>query len=206
MQKFAKTLCFGIVVAAMSFGASAKAEPVTFLTIGRFTGGQNPGSEVYVDATRGISIAFVSSLNNVINEFPTLASFGQFDTSGTTATSLQGVSSGFELDIIQTGPTAGQSTFLGTLQGSLQVLGSQAFVQFSGPLTRLIGGITYQIVSADSGTMGRVNIAPPTTNFGLSTIQGQIVPEPSSVALVSLGCVALLTMGHRSRRMIRKAA
>jgi len=68
--------------------------------------------------------------------------------------------------------------------------------------------VSYGIVNADKppggvNTPGRINLNPPSTNGGVSTINGEInaqaVPEPSTIA-TSLGAVALLGLVYRSRR------
>lgn len=210
-MKFARTLCVGLALgAALTIGSNARAEFVEFVTIGTFTGGDLPPGDTYLDAANGISIVFNSSLDNTVDAPPSSqVSFGQFDTSGTTATSLEGVSAAFSLQIFQSTQGGGVLEFLGTLSGSLQVLNSQAFVQFDGPLTGNIGLVIYTIVSADDGIAGRVNIAPPRTNNGLTTISGRVnvIPEPSSVVMLSLGCVGLLTLGGLGRRkQLRNAA
>lgn len=207
-------LCASVALGVtMLFASSSKAELVTFVTVGTFDSGDNPNSSAYQDAANGIDIKFVPSANNNVDVPPTsLASFGQFDTSATTATSFAGVSSGFTLEIFQTGPAFGTLTFTGTLSGSLKATNSQAFVQFDSPLTGLIPDglgnfVTYTIVSADSGTPGRVNIAPPSTNNGLSTIAGQVglIPEPSSFVLLGLGAPLLLVYRARRNRVAAAA-
>jgi len=69
--------------------------------------------------------------------------------------------------------------------------------------------VSYEITNADkppggANTPGRINLAPPTTNGGVTTINGAIdataVPEPSTIATASLGAVALLGLFYRSRR------
>ena len=203
-MKVAKSLGFGLALSfLLTLGSNAHAEIVSFVTTGTFTGGDLAGSNTYLDAANGISIVFNSSIDNTVDVPPTSqVSFGQFDSSATTATSLTPVASNFLLDIFQTAPTAGSLEFVGQLQGSLQVLNSQAYIQFSEPLVGQIGRVFYQIASADGGMLGRVNLAPPSTNSGLTTIVGNvgIVPEPASLVIMSLGCPALLVVGYRNRR------
>jgi len=190
-------------LAIVGLAAPAQAELVTYSTTGIFTGGDSPGSKDYVDAANGIVISFIDVLSNSVDVPPaSQVTFGTFDSHLTTATSLQGVSSGFELTITQTTPTTGEITFVGTLTGQLRVDNSQAFVQFDAPLFQSIGNILYQIIEADNGTIGRANISPPTSNNGLSTVEGVItaVPEPSSILMASLAVPALLLYG-RSRKL-----
>jgi hypothetical protein len=176
---------------------------VSFVTTGTFDSGDLAGTNTYSDAANGISIVFNSSLGNNVTVPPeSLVSFGQFDTSATTGTVSTPVVSGFTLDIFQTMPTAGMLTFVGALSGTLRIDNSGAHVDFAGPLSQSIGAIIYTIANSDSGTPGRVNIAPPSTNAGLTTINGTVnaIPEPSALLLVALGGPALAVAAYRRRR------
>jgi len=185
---------------------TARATPVNFTAIGTFTGGDTPGTAVYTDAARGILITFNNPVGNSVDAPPTSqASFGQFDTTGTTAATLQSVLSGFTLTIFQSDPSFGSVTFTGTLSGSLATANSQAAVVFDPPLNATIGEVFYGIASADGGTAGRVALSASTSNSGRATITGQVgvVPEPSSLALLGLGAPMLLA--YRARRQRRAA-
>jgi len=196
--------------AVLALGSSAQADLVQFVTTGTFTGGSNTtsGTSTYTDAAHGILITFNSSLNNSVEVPPaTQVSFGQFDTTGTTGSTPPGsVGGNFSLNIFQTAPTAGNVSFVGSLSGTLTGNSSQAFVQFNAPLSANIGNVSYSIVSADNGSPGRVNIAPPTTNNGLTTIAGSVnanvIPEPSSLILSALLAPALLALVARTRRSV----
>jgi len=197
-------IAVGIGVASIGLASPARATIVTYTTAGTFGGGDAPGTNVYVNAANGVNIVFNGIVSNSVNVPPgSTASFGSFDTSGTTATSLQGVSSPFTLDIFQSTPeVGGPLTFVGSLNGQLAIDNSQAYIQFAAPLSQSIGNIIYTIISADSGTPGRLDLVPPTTNAGVATLQGQInaVPEPSSIALLGLGTLGLLALHRRSRK------
>src|SRR5262249_8391274 len=125
-------------------------------------------------------------------------------TSATTGTVSTPVVSGFTLDIFQTAPTAGMLTFVGALSGTLRIDNSGAHVDFAGPLSQSIGNIVYTITNGDSGAPGPVNIAPPSTNAGLTTINGPVglasVPEPSALVLIALGAPAVLVASYRRSR------
>jgi len=199
-------MSFALVAGLAIVGLAAPAHAdimVTYSTSGIFTGGDQPGTAVYRDAANNIRIEFLDVASDTIRVPPaSQVTLGTFDTTGTTATSLQGVSSGFELSIFQTSPTLGTTTFVGTLQGQLRFDNSQAFVQFDAPLTQSIGPVTYRIIEADNGTPGRANISPPTSNAGRSTVEAEVsaVPEPASILMASLAVPALLLYG-RSRKL-----
>jgi len=183
--------------------APAHAVPVTFSTVGNFTGGDDPTGNSYLDVANGILITFQGvnlPPDNTVNASPvTGATFGSFDTTGTTATSLKSIAGGgFNLDIFQTSPDpGGPITFVGTLNGTLAIDASQAFVLFATPFVpqAIVGPlatVTYAIVEADRGVAGRADISPN----GLSSVQGEIrasvVPEPSTMLMASLAVPALL--------------
>ncbi len=154
----------------------------------------------------------------------TTISFGNFNTSLTTATTFTTLTGGFDLEIFQAspGPTTPASLMLvGTLHGALRTMASTAYVQFTGftPTTLptigdagLIGSFTstspdlvisYYITEADNMTLGRANIVSPSTNGGVSSIEGAIaapIPEPSSVALMATAILPFGLLMLRRRR------
>jgi len=206
MKKVARrSVCIALALGAvLALGSSAQADIVQFVTTGVFTGGTNTTSGTNVYTAPGILLTFNSSLNNTVNAPPaTQVSFGTFNSTGTTTGGT--LSGSFTLNIFQTAPTAGTVSFVGSLAGALTSNSSQAFVQFAAPLTQNIGAESYTIVSADNGTPGRVNIAPPSTNAGLTTIAGSVnaaIPEPSSLLLSALLAPALLALVVRTRRSV----
>jgi len=210
-MRIARFRCFGLAVGLMlALGSSAQADLVTFVTTGVFTGGTNStsGTAVYTDNTNHVLITYTPSTNNTVTVPPaSQVSFGTFNTTGTTATTNATVGGTFTLNIFQTAPTAGTVSFVGSVSGTITGTSSQAFVQFNNPLSATIGLETYTIVSADGGTAGRVNFAPPSTNAGVSTINGSVnaVPEPSSLLLSALLAPALLALVAHTRRSVHNA-
>jgi len=206
---FRKSLGWAVALGALLLSSPAtKADLVSFVTLGSFSGGDNPGSSTYLDAANGITIAFNGSVNNNVNVPPSSsASFGTFDTTGTDAADFVPVTGTFTLSIFQSAPTVANLSFVGTLTGTLRADNSQAYIQFDAPLSQTLGDILYQIVSADGTsptdhTPGRVNLAPPTTNLGVSTIQGRVgraVPEPSTLVLMGIGGPALMAIRYRRK-------
>jgi len=202
-MRLGKLASLGVVFGTMLLhGSLARADfSVQYLADGGFGAALNP---VYTQGP--IQITFNPNAQSVI--LPTASptsqvSFGQFNTSGTVAgTPLTTLNpTPFTLRITQLLPGPGQGSFLGTLQGTLGSDTSGAFVQFAPPLNMVLAGILYQITSNDSSTPGRVNIAPKTTNGGVTTIVGQVsaVPEPTSLLLMAMGCPIVLGLVRRGR-------
>lgn len=157
---------------------------VTYTTVGIFA---SSGTNTYSNGN--VTITFDDITTQSVTA-PSVMSFGQFDTTGTTSTSLQGVSDTFTLQLFQTAPTVGGPlTYVGSLTGTLSVDTSGAYVLFAGPLTQSIGDVTYTMTEADNNTPGRANIVPPSVNSGIASVEGFVsaVPEPSSVALLGIG-------------------
>ena len=203
-----KSLCAAVALgAAMLCGSTSQASIIQFVTTGEFTGGVGPQNTATYDNGAGVVINFNNSFNNTVSVPPaSSASFGSF-TVVTTNTTPTPVVAGFTLFIQETsvdmGPAPpGTLSFAAGVTGTLTIFNSQAFVQFTGPLSGSIGNVTYTIVSADSGTPGRVNLSPPGINNGTTTIAGLItaVPEPSSLALLGLGVPMLLVFRARRNR------
>ena len=195
-----------LALAAFGPATPAHAVFVTYTTVGTFTGGDAAGTNVFLDAANGVNVVFNGIVSNSVDVPPaSSASFGTFDTSGTTSPTLTGANSGFTLDIFQTTPVAGGPlTFVGSLIGQLATTNSQAYIQFNAPLSQSLGDIVYKIISADSGTPGRLDLVPPSTNSGLSSLQAQItaVPEPSSVILMGVGGMLALAFRRRGKALL----
>jgi hypothetical protein len=83
--------------AAFGLAAPAHATFVTYSTVGTFSGGDTPGTNVFLSAANVEQITFNNITTNSVNAAPSSsASFGSFDTSAVTATGTPGpaVSSG----------------------------------------------------------------------------------------------------------------
>jgi hypothetical protein len=118
---------------------------------------------------------------------PTGSSFGNFQTfvSGGGASA----SGTFTLTITQTVPVPGSDSFAATFSGTFSASNSGTGVVNFTVSSVTIGGITYSI------TNNPLNLVPPASNNGITTVQGQItadaVPEPTSMFLLGSGLLGV---------------
>lgn len=194
MASILKTTIMGaLLLAVVAFGTSqAQADPVTFTTSGTFTCGGCSGSGTNsVTFLGGAGNAFMltfTGLGSTSLNTPSGSSFGNFQTfvSGNGVINASGT---FTLTITQTVPVAGSDSFAATFSGSFSASNSGTGVVNFTVTSVTIGGITYSI------TNNPLNLVPPASNNGITTVQGQVtgsaVPEPTSMLLLGTGLVGI---------------
>ena len=190
---FKGALMSALLLATVALATSnAKADPVTFSTSGVFTcagcAGSGTNSVTFLGGGGNALMITFTGLGSTSLNTPTGSSFGNFQTffSGSGVINASGT---FTLTITQTVPTAGSDSFSATFSGTFSASNSGTGVVNFTVTSIDIGGITYAI------TNNPLNLVPPASNNGITTVQGQItasaIPEPATVVLLGSGLLGL---------------
>src|SRR6476661_7997909 len=194
MKIFLKTtLMLALVAGFLSVAAgTAQADPVTFSTSGTFTcggcAGSGTNSVTFLGGMGNALMITFTGLGSTSLNTPTGSSFGNFQTffSGNGNIAASGT---FTLTITQTVPVAGSNSFSATFSGTFSASNSGTGVVNFTTTSVTIGPNTYAI------TNNPLNLVPPASNNGITTVQGQItssaVPKPTSLFFLGTGLAGI---------------
>lgn len=205
------------VVVASSIAAALCAAPVSaqstfnYFTTGQFTSSTSTCNSATAASTTcmwpgsgGLSLTFTGNPTGPFGYLTgTQLTYGVFSTGGTGAMTSLPSDAMFRLVINQVDPTTGSASVVGSIGGQLASGPGGAFSSlFWRPTTNTvtIGGVRYTLEGSqgmplDSLTIGAVFNTSVNGHGYVST-----VPEPSSVALLGSGLLALVPLARRRRR------
>ena len=192
----------GAIGLALTAQVASAQVTVNYATTGSFSG----LCTGIVCTLGGMTIAFNPLTSNSVtldanNGYFSFLSFGEFNVSGATVGQQSFAGVNFALKFTQNTPTpVGSQTLTGAFAGGIDNNSSNLRWTPTPASWSLPWGATGMINYATNGT---TNLQAPTSNGGVTTIQGQVstnvVPEPSTYLLMSGGLAGVLLFARKRR-------
>lgn len=185
----------------LTLGAgAARADNVTFSTLGCFGAGCTPANSATVVGSGAASLVFISQPSATVNTSTpsgfTAADLGTFTVGGTgTFSSIP-----FTLQVNQTVPTPGTGNFTGSLTGTLIVNGSDARIIFNQTAITL-GNTTFTLTNL---AFGNTLFLDPNATGGITKVTALVstapIPEPATMLLLGTGLAGVARAARRRNR------
>lgn len=193
---------FTAVVATALTATAASAQLVNFSTTGVFTSPAATCNGTNVCAGGGFTLTFNGASTAAPGLVtPTFSTLGTFTLTGTGSASVNPGVVNFALTINQTSPTMGSGVASGTIFGSVTTVGGNSSTLVFTPNRFVnIDPVQYEILFTAGNGVAINNNGPGTVTSIDARITSNVIPEPSTYALMGTGLLGLLGVARRNKK------